>query len=252
MSRKLGSQFNYKHEYKSLKVRHEALAEAFERMQQELKAAGDKPAPPARGKKAQATTEPLPPAGLVRKLAFELFEQHGGKAYDDALRSARYKVRAFFAQRSAADGHGKAYGPDMSVYESRMTESNIAKLMKQKDQLYRRCELEATWELQDLADGRSYTPPEAEPEYTTEQINAYVHWFCNPATAQPTEEIAAMHEKLGDESTLHPQSAEVLERVRQDLQVRFPHAKTVGEALNMLLKESPHPVPEAAAECSAA
>lgn len=227
------------------------LEEVIKRCEQ-LEAA--KPTKPA--KPAKPEPEPLPPMGLVRKLAYEIFEFHQGHILDHALSSASYKSRAYKSQCAAADGNGRAFGPNITTYESRMTESNISRLMRQRDTLYKRCQYEAIRELQDAAAGRLFsagddTPaihkpkPGGEPEYkapqptgdfTDAEITQFVDWYFQPGMEAPSQRVMQIDSMMNSAmatGTMTPAAQKVLKLVKQRAFEFYPAAPTFEAAMSM-------------------
>jgi hypothetical protein len=194
--------------------------------------------------------------GLVRKLTCEIFEFHQGHILDDALRSASYKSRAYWSQCTAADGNGRSFGPNITTYESRMTEANIGRLMRQREALYKRCEAEAIRELQDAAAGRLFsagdnTPeihkpkPGGEPEFkapppkadfTDAEITQFVDWYFQPGMEVPSQRIVEIDNMMNSAMTsgnMTPAAHKVLTVVKQRAQQYYPDAPNFEAAMSM-------------------
>jgi hypothetical protein len=80
---------------------------------------------------------PKPLRGLARaafidKIAQEMFEAHGGAQMDKLIRTGQLTLDAFESQMLAARDGGEGWGPDVSVYEARMTRALNERLLREK------------------------------------------------------------------------------------------------------------------------
>jgi hypothetical protein len=62
----------------------------------------------------------------------KMYAQMVGDSIDVAIRACRHTADAFNSQMAEVRGEGEAWGPDVSVYESRMTGSLLARLQREK------------------------------------------------------------------------------------------------------------------------
>ena len=86
---------------------------------------------------ARSQTAPKPLRGLARaafidKIVDEMFVARGGEQMDRLIRTGQLTLDAFESQMLAARDGGEGWGPDVSVYEARMTRALNERLLREK------------------------------------------------------------------------------------------------------------------------
>jgi hypothetical protein len=186
------------------------------------------------------------PAGKVRRRqirarAYDLYRALGGDVIDQQLRNAGFKARAFAVQMRAAEtGQSElVYGPDITVYEDRMSGGLVARLMKLKQALLKQCQEEAKMDAEECeALGADFEQDEPDPVVLNHQRRV-----TRPAAPPPDirldfsdEEVAAMLAWLsGDRSGQRPAAADEINEAMKHILHNPQHATP---ALIKLLEEA--------------